>query len=695
MAGKNLKDPCLKLLDKKNLCATLKLDMKKTARLFLITTSFIFAGFVSLLPCFTLNTYAQEEAPPAEAPEGAMSNQSWQCLDADWQREKGMGFTHTVILAAKNFNQFSPPGTDVYIVECLSTKTGDKCTTGDETADLILFGNNNDLNELKTKYNYKVDQFTGTQPTKSDLNGKIGPITWKSDLKIDSDHTFFGVSLIPETTLSLEQAPGLKLGTFYFQNASEDCVSFRWDPYGRVFDSQSLEPIANTSVTLYSKEGNSVIKVSLPGVTNPQITRSDGIFNFVVPDGTYTLKPVRNSHSFPNLASKLNPNFYKAYYDIYRGEDIIQAGKMEHRDIPVDPVGAPYQAPVEILDYSTTLNKLSSKTIISGAVSHPLSRIKVSNGKTYLKQITASRFGRFNITLDSAKINSAEKITLEAVKIDLSVSSPTTIPATQEPESQPTKEISSSSVEKIWGKLKKYLLPFIYAQETAVSSVSIEPILNNLEGYAYNNARQPVPFATISVFIRSSQKPFCQTKADEKGYFNIPSQYLPPLAYFIQVKSPNGEINDLTTSQFGYLNKRFAAKYSVNYGTYRPVAYTPTYQNTSTGLAIGGQSPASLLPTDHPDYRPPTDSSLLPTDHPDYRPPGYDYEDELYREDEDYGKDYDADFQATGGKISKEEQAKQVKKKAFNIAIIILFLVLLGGAFYLYLKKRKEKESNV
>lgn len=554
-------------LDKKITYANLKLSMKKTAQRLLVVLPLIFV-FSSILFFRNFNIKKTILAQETSQPEGAVANQNVQCLEV-----KKIG-GHTVELSTKEINQFLPPGAEVYIVECLSTDAGDKCTTGEEAIDTILFGNTDDLTYLRTNYQYERVKFTGTQPMKSDIEGKIGPVTWESYTLPSTGHTFFGAQFLPEITLE-GQAPTLQLSTFYFLNSSEDCASLRWDPYGRVFDSQSLEPIPNVLVTLYSKVNNLTQKVSLPMVKNPQTTLPDGIFNFVVPDGTYLLKPSIGTHSFPNIESKLHPNYTLAYSDIYRGEDITQKGGIQHKDIPIDPLTTPYRGPAKILDYSTILDKLNSKLLISGVVTHPLSRVRALSGGIFVKEVTSSKYGRFDLILDNASLDPTAEIQLDVIKTNLTTSTPLQPPAeTSPPQSG----------------LLKHLFSPVYAQ--GVGIIKIDPIPNNLEGYAYNAAGQVVPSSTVSIFLLSSQKPFSKIQADKNGYFNIPSQYLPPLPYYLQVKSPNGEVNTLSTREFVSLNKKFAAENSVNYGTYRPVAKTPT--EIPSGIAAGQPIESSL-----------------------------------------------------------------------------------------------------
>lgn len=494
----------------------------------MINTAHLFVLSFFLLSAFFIPAKLHAAEPDLSKP-----NQNWQCLEA--QR---IG-SHKVRLSSKTQNQFPPPGSDVFIVECLSTKQGTKCTTGDCASDDTLVGNCKDLNYLQQTYNYSRSAFTGSQPMLSDFEGKIAPVDWQSDLTKEVDHSFFGVGVSAPTTVGQGQWPTLQLGTFYFPNSSESCsaASFRWDPYGRVFDSVSLEPIPGVNVTLLQNLNNVNSPVNLIGLTNPQITEGDGLFNFVVPDGSYFLHPAIASHTYPFNPGKINPAWDRIYSDLYRGEKIIQQGFIQHRDIPMDPIGAPLMTPIKIIDYKIILDKLNSKLIISGSVSHPLSIVKVFSGNVFVKQVTASKYGDFRISIDSASINQALPIRLEAVRNSFAMP-----PLVQ-------------------------LIRSAYAQES--DSIEIAPIMNNLEGYAFNESGNNIPLAEVTIILKASNKPFYTLRADKLGYFNIPSQFLPPLPYYLIIKSPTGEISNLETTEFAKFNNYFARSASVNYGTYR------------------------------------------------------------------------------------------------------------------------------
>ena len=86
--------------------------------------------------------------------------------------------------------------------------------------------------------------------------------------------------------------------------------------------------------------------------------------------------------------------------------------------------------------------------------------------------------------------------------------------------------------------------------ETDVATLTLDPILNNLEGYAYDVNGQVMPKATVGVYLKFSKNPAFETKADDKGFYRISSEYLPPMAYDIRYTSAGGVSNTVSTAKF-------------------------------------------------------------------------------------------------------------------------------------------------
>ncbi|MBI3366133.1 carboxypeptidase regulatory-like domain-containing protein [Candidatus Roizmanbacteria bacterium] len=219
------------------------------------------------------------------------------------------------------------------------------------------------------------------------------------------------------------------------------------------------------------------------------------------------------------------------YSDIYRGEDIIQKGAIQHRDIPIDSKTTPYHSAVKLIAYFPLLDKGTNEMIIQGRVSHPLTKINVYGKKpsidkkdtfvrtTLLTMFTADKTGQFDIRYSMNKLGPTEVIgDIEFIKPDYT---------TMKDE-----------------------------QASANTTLKVEPILNYLEGYAYDKAGKPIPNATVGVYLNLSNKPAYETKADANGFFRISSEYLPSMSYGVRYTGAGGT-NSLTTSQFISQNTKY------------------------------------------------------------------------------------------------------------------------------------------
>ncbi len=245
---------------------------------------------------------------------------------------------------------------DVYVALCLSGPDKTVCSTGDPALDNEIFGADFTL-DIKnitasggtwgsTVYDAqntgnlsvqispnKIVPSGGTISTNVHINNALGHFVYP----------FYGFYQAPAVTEATGTG-GQKQGTFTFEGADKNCVTILWDPYGRVFDSRSLEPIPNIQVKALT--GISPVEKLAQIFGNPQSTLADGVFNFLVQPGTYYLRVsnLPSKYSF-TATPKLDPNYAKVYSkqdgstSIYKPDQpIIEvAGKPEHRDIPLDP----------------------------------------------------------------------------------------------------------------------------------------------------------------------------------------------------------------------------------------------------------------------------------------------------------------------------------------------------------------------
>lgn len=517
---------------------------------------------------------------PISAQESQLS-QRWVCLRSQVCSDSaskcsGKGVLgHRVILSVKE-DAKPLSNSDTYILECLATTGGQVCTTGNTNNDMLIYGRDNTAS-LKTSDNYQfqgmfiADGITAANnPVKSKTNGDINPVEWQSYSK-GNERKFLALNFFdPTGGTGLMGQGGQQQGTFSFETQSnlKNCVSINWDPYGRVFDSQTLEPIPNTSVNLLKKRNDGFFSPLLPNellggaIENPYSTKENGYYSFVVPDATYKLSVSQQNYVFPNVETKLNPGYIKAYTELYpqqTGFEIVQKGSIEHRDIPLDPKSSGISYPVKLIEYFYNLDKSTNKAILEGLVSHPLTIIRLYSIKPsgilqtpirykLLKSIAADRYGKFKTEIDQTTFEPTEFFgDMELEKVDLT--------------------INPTSMQSIMKKLFSSLFGGAKNVEAAQSStivIRFNPILNSLKGYAYDSNKNILPRATVGVYLTYANKPYNGTKTDEKGYYEIPSERLPDSPYNIKYSTTIGGLQTINTSKFIAQNNVFLEKNKIN-----------------------------------------------------------------------------------------------------------------------------------
>ncbi len=477
------------------------------------------------------------------------------CLHA----EKVEGQGHTAELTVRDDAKLLP-NSDTFIVECINDYT--ICTTGNSNLDTKIFGKDS-LSELNQIYSYQFQGMTPPQnPTKSNSEGKINPIRWKSFTPKEQNRKWLALNYFqPTSSLGTGEEQTHQLGTFSFEETANntDCVTLRWDPYGRIFDAVTLEPIKNANVYLYKKEADGSFRLFtnvIGGIINPQKTLEDGVFSFVVPDATYKLVVSLNNYEFPvTEISDIHPNYEKIYSNIYptkTGVEIIQKGAIVHRDIPVKPLSISQNNNVKLISHFEDLDKTNSILYVKGLVSHPFAKIIVYSLKNNNNQpirhnkileTNANKSGDFNFKVDLKKFEAGEFYgELVINKINLT---------------------ESNLLNLLLNKLSSWLKIKVNAQ-TISTSYRFSPILNYIEGYAYDNKGKIISNAKVNVVLNFSNKPYYSTQTDDKGYFKISSANLPSMPYKLVFTSSTGIKYEQNTSDFILKNNNFIKANNIN-----------------------------------------------------------------------------------------------------------------------------------
>ncbi|OGK62869.1 hypothetical protein A2334_01740 [Candidatus Roizmanbacteria bacterium RIFOXYB2_FULL_38_10] len=477
----------------------------------------------------------------------------WVCLESEhcWKDPNSCSVSdgHRARLTAKS--GFEPlTGTPTYIVECVSTATSQICTTGSEAQDMVVYKQSN-IATLQTDLQYVFEglfESNGSTPASNPTEWG-GAYEWKDSTPEGHDRRWYAMNYWDPTTAPIGAAGGQQQGTFDFETAEKDCAKIAWDPYGRVFDAGTLEPVRGSKVTLQIKKGGTFVDMTaldLPGgnIQNPQTVKEDGAFSFVVPDGEYRLL----SNPVPLVdANIIDPNYAKAYSDIYlvQNEELIeQQGEIVHRDIAVATLNT--NNPVKMMEYfyrSTPQGLI----IIDGQVSHPLTKLNakmnfVSTGlPSSVLKFQSDAFGRFNIEIDQNSFKKDPKnmeifSELELVKVDLR---------------QPITK-------------KNGIVKSVSAAQRDNSIVKFEPIPQYLEGVAYDAGGKVIPNAAVGVYLQFSNKAYSQKTADNNGFFKFSSEYLPSFPYEIRYTTADGKVINTKPSVFLAQNQKYIAEQQIN-----------------------------------------------------------------------------------------------------------------------------------
>lgn len=475
----------------------------------------------------------------------------------------------------------SPPAPNslTYIVACSghNREGGGGCSTGSRQTDMVVYGQDN------TAIANVGALISGSNPTQSDGNGGLGSLTWQAP-KIGSTK-FYALNYITaavtpsvgNVTPSVPpqgDAGALQQGTFVFsltqadldsvpENLDQDCLKIRWDPYGRVFDINSLEPVFGASVTLFKKRADGSFTqmttndVVGGNIINPQTVKEDGAFSFIVDDGSYKLGVSSPNYSFPvSEISKIHPNYSQIYYDVYpalTGEEIVQAGKIEHRDIPVEPLsGVVTNNPPKLMEYFYTSQVISQTISLQGTVSHPLAKLTFYSIKPIryrqVGAIQADKNGKFSYKIDQSKFEPGESFgEIDLAKVDLT----------------------------LLGKSSPSIIKNAQAESNSVATIKLDPILTYLQGYAYDSSGKIIPNATVGIYLTFSNKPYYKTKADDKGFFKIPSEFIPNMAYGLRYTTAAGTTIKVTTTEFITKNQKYLTDNKIDLQTFKNQAGKP------------------------------------------------------------------------------------------------------------------------
>ena len=452
------------------------------------------------------------------------------------------------------------PNTDIYIVGCINTPRGTKCTTGESNLDTLLNSlPGGDIMNKDRLYEFKAV----ANPVRSDNSGEISVIVRSYTERITTH--MFNAYYIDEQDLSVTTTStkafvtpreALHLETFSQSTPTPRPVTGRprvvirrgvdQDPKGRSFDIKSLEPISGVEVTLLD---NFKKLFEYKSINNPQTVKEDGEFSFWVPNGIYflNLAQLPASHTWPVALDRVHPNYGIAYFcdpDVkndknepvslyYEQFSIIEYNKLVHCDVPLDPGNnTPYRSEVKTIDYGLSRSSQDSTLYYTGKVSHPFTKVELVGAESgeLASSTEADKFGFWKLSLPG----SSYPLTTGGI---------------------PDKIILKYTKKDLTG----------VAEFSPVNGVTFEPLLRYIEGYAFNAAGQVIPFAKVGIRQVDTDTVAYLTTADAKGFFRLGTQYLPSFPYDLVFTNPETNESIVVTSwEFVKDNKDYLVSEGLN-----------------------------------------------------------------------------------------------------------------------------------
>lgn len=414
--------------------------------------------------------------------------------------------------------------------------------------------------ELKKKIAKSVQVKAGCQrvltfePSIGDSMVKYGNIDITSDQKFvpHVDYNFYakgeaGAVITTSEPLGTGNDNSQQIGeitnfeAFSKPGTSQDCKGITWDPYGRVFDASSLEPISDVDVTLIdnlTKKPASQLFES-----NHNITNLSGVFNILVEkEGGYlldVLAPI--THLFISNPV-LHPNYSLIYSDIYYPDTVYieKKGIATHHDIPLMPKGTSYfQKDIYIIDGTLRQMDMGKFVNYGGRTTFPKTLVCLI-GENSKKQagscFNADNIGKFSLNIDKTVIPQDERLILQLRKVDLT-----------------SKNFSPVGLA-------------FYPVDDNGKNYGFEPIFNYIEGYSYSPDNNQIAPRT-KVVIKSLQDDitFYETQTDDSGFFTIYPKNLPIIEYYIEFTDPvSNKVTKLTTSEFVKKNQSYIDSEKIN-----------------------------------------------------------------------------------------------------------------------------------
>lgn len=335
----------------------------------------------------------------------------------------------------------------IWLVECIQEGTAAApsytCTTGNSGFDNKIFGQDN-ASMLRNRYGYssKIFYTDGTETVAeiTDAN-KQDVYEWETTINPEIARQ--------QKVASIFLAMYEKEGTAPPQSGSQtsqkqatlshaEGCRLVIDPYGKVYDNYTMEPLSGSTVTLLKqRSSNQFTKVekneAVGNLVNPQTTDKSGNYQFIVAAGTYKVEAAKQGYLMATKPNALAAKFYPATAN---GNEIVVTKEPVRADIALEPQdkeqALAYANANDIIieHYFQTTDGSKKVQYFDGYVSHPGATITVYGKKagSSQKMVRASKLasavadssGHFTVTVPLSKLQSGEIVgELEATKAQI------------------------------------------------------------------------------------------------------------------------------------------------------------------------------------------------------------------------------------------------------------------------------------
>ena len=299
--------------------------------------------------------------PPAEKFEGAKKQddrkvlgKSWICIESVPCSQAGAPCSawgnkaHRVLIRTKEGTRLILANQPTYVFECLSPdQQSYRCTTGNDKLDQELINKSN-LGGLTSDYGYRftsyttqnnesIDQANPAAVRKTDAEGKFGSYEWESETTKNIWRYIMTVQDLDAGQNEQGSAGALQQGTTLFSsdNYNKNCVIINWDPQGVLYDVDTLRPIEDVKITLYTKneKGQFVMMEDKKWgiLANPIKSTQNGTYQFFVPAGTYKLEVEKKGYRL--FTDEKTIMSIKNIKNIYNGKEIITNGEIQEVNV--------------------------------------------------------------------------------------------------------------------------------------------------------------------------------------------------------------------------------------------------------------------------------------------------------------------------------------------------------------------------